>query len=127
MQPVTDALSQIMAYAPAGWTVRNDAGHSAYTSTLGTVYRQFAGESVLAALCEVAENLGEHFYAIGQELIWLRKDSPDSGIRAMADVDPVAAEADDTLCIITALTETQDAAGIYSRIYPHGGGVGEKR
>lgn len=50
-----------------------------------------------------------------------------SGKRAEFDVDPIAAETNDDIVLWTALRETRDASGVCSRVYPHGGGQGDKR
>lgn len=51
---VTDAPDQVMAFAPAGWTINDGA-------TLVNVYAGYDGESVQSALSGIGEHIGEHW------------------------------------------------------------------
>ncbi|MEN6301356.1 MAG: carbohydrate binding domain-containing protein, partial [Armatimonadia bacterium] len=95
----------------------------------GEVMEEFAGESVLSALVTVAEQTGEHFTLSpnGREVLWLRKDAPDSGVRAIGGIEGVAARDNNKICLITDLTEVHNAYELASRVYPYGGGVGSDR
>lgn len=95
----------------------------------GEVMEEFAGESVLSALVTVAEQTGEHFTLSpnGREVLWLRKDAPDSGVRAIGGIEGVAARDNNKICLITDLTEVHNAYELASRVYPFGGGVGSDR
>lgn len=118
---VTDAPDQIMALAPAGWTI-NDG------TTLTSVYAGYAGESVLSALIGVGEPIGEHWrLGSGRVIEWLGPASTfvASGVRAVQHVnDPVAAETVDTIALITSFEEVSDAADLLSRVIPRGAGNG---
>lgn len=125
-EPTADALSMVMAYAPAGWALDAINGH---TATGSSVYLQMAGESVLTALCRIAEQTGEHFILSysGRRVLWLGKDKPTTGVRAVQPVDMVAGLDNPHICYITDLSERRDAYELISRIYPHGGGTGSAR
>lgn len=118
---VTDAPDQVMALAPAGWTI-NDG------TTLTSVYAGYAGESVLSALISVGEPIGEHWrLGSGRVIEWLGPASTfvASGVRAVQHVnDPVAAETVDTIALITSFEEVSDAADLLSRVIPRGAGNG---
>jgi hypothetical protein len=118
---VSDAPDQIMALAPAGWTI-NDG------TTATDVYAGFDGESVLAALVKVGEHIGEHWrLGDGREIDWLgaAESFAASGVRVVQHVnDPVAAETADAIALITGLEEESDAADLLSRVIPRGSGNG---
>ena len=59
--PTDTGLHDIMLQAPAGWTLINRSG---LEETTNSIYAQFGGESVLAALVKVAEATGEHFILV---------------------------------------------------------------
>jgi hypothetical protein len=123
----TTALATLMAYAPAGWSLDALLG---YTATANGVYLTFSGESLLTAFIRVAEHTGENFTAgFGRNLIWLQDDERDSGLRAVAHVDPIAAESNPDIMLIANLRAAPDgdASDIISRVYPHGGGIGAMR
>lgn len=113
-----DALRQIMAYAPAGWTL-NPAWH---TKTSAEVLMTFAGESVLEALIEVAAKTGDHFHrATGRSVIWAWADDlEDSGLRAVHVEDYVAAERNDAICVLQNLAMTTSSVELVTRLYPQG-------
>lgn len=119
---VTNALTQVMACAPVGWSL------SHYISTANNVYAKFAGETVLSALIKIAADRGEHFrIGTGRSVAWLRKDFISSGIRAVQGGDPTAIDTNKTVCIVVNLQEERDTYQICSRIYPYGSGVGDAR
>lgn len=122
---VTDALAQVMAYAPSGWALDDGNG---YTSTLSNVYAKFAGETVLSALVKIANARGEHFrLGAGRKIVWMRKDLTASGIRAVQGGEPTALDQNKDACIVLDMQEERDTYEICSRMYPYGNGVGEAR
>jgi len=131
--PTPTGLADIMALAPAGWTV-DDSGDG-YDATQNTVYLGFSGESVLEALTILAEATGEHFRlgATGKKIEWLQDDpdmsgSPtDSGVRAIVPPVGAAAEDDATICLLLDLRKTEDGYEQISRIYPYGAGIASRR
>jgi len=131
--PTATGLADIMALAPAGWTV-DDSGDG-YATTQNTAYLGFNGESVLEALTILAEATGEHFRlgATGKKIEWLQDDpdmsgSPtDSGIRAIVPPVGSAAEDDATICLLLDLRKTEDGYEQISRIYPYGAGIASRR
>ena len=118
---VADAPDQIMALAPAGWTI-NDG------TTVINVYAGYNGESVLNALSTVAEYIGEHWrLGSGRTVDWLGPASTflPSGIRAMQHLNnPVSAETVTNIALITSIKEVSDAAELLTRVIPHGAGNG---
>ncbi len=118
---VANAPDQIMALAPAGWTI-NDG------TTLINVYQGYNGESVLNALAGVGEYIGEHWrLGSGRTVDWLGPASTflASGIRAVQHFnDPVAAETAAGIALITSFREVSDAAELLTRVIPHGAGNG---
>lgn len=118
---VEDAPDQIMAMAPAGWSVSNG-------DTLTSVYAGFDGESVLHALTRVGEHIGEHWrLGSGRSVEWLGPASTflASGVRAVQHVNaPVAAETVDNIALIASLVEESDAADVITRAIPRGSGNG---
>jgi hypothetical protein len=126
-EETTTALAEVMAFAPASWSIDDALGH---TATKNGVYLTFAGESVLTALIRIAEHTGENFTAgFGRNLIWLQDEQRDSGLRAVAHVDPIASEEAPEIMLIRNLRAAPDgdASDIISRIYPYGGGIGPMR
>lgn len=121
---IASALASIMALAPAGWSIDT----TTYTGSGATVYLEFAGESVLAALIKVAEHTGEHFrLGSGRQVVWLYQQQPASGIRAEKDADPVAAEGNAGICLITSLQRTSNSHDVCTRVYPYGSGNADAR
>jgi len=118
---VLDAPDQIMAFAPAGWSI--DSGETATS-----VYAGFDGESVLHALTRVGEHIGEHWrLGTGRSVEWLGPASVfiASGVRAVQHVnDPVSAETVGNIALITTLEEESDAADLITRVIPRGSGNG---
>lgn len=118
---VTDAPDQVMALAPAGWTITDG-------TTLTNVYAAFDGDSVLTGLTRVSDRSGEHWrLGNGRTVTWLGPSSAfvASGVRAVQHVnDPVSAETADTIALITSLEEESDAVDLISRVIPRGSGNG---
>lgn len=116
---IATALASIMALAPAGWTIDT----ATYTTSSSTVYHQFGNETVLAALIWVANALGEQFrLGTGREVVWLYKQQPASGLRAIQTGDPVALAGNTSVVLIESLDEVQDTHATVTRIYPYGAG-----
>lgn len=121
-QPTTNGIAQIMALAPAGWSI------SGYTTTANGAYLLFTGESVLEALTRLAETTGEHFrLGTGRQLVWLRADAPLAGVRAIRAGDPVAIENNADACLVKNLRRRRDASELMTRIIPYGAGLGGQR
>lgn len=121
-QPTLSGISQIMALAPAGWTI---AGH---TTTKSATYLQFGDETVLGALQKLAEATGEHFRLGADRAIeWLQDDAPISSVRAVGVGDPVATEDNDDVCVIADAELEEDSYSLYTRVRPYGGGTGDQR
>lgn len=118
------ALEQVMALAPAGWSLDPTGGQLA---TTGKVYLETAGESVLATLARIAEQTGEHFALgfSGRRVRWLGTSQEDSGLRAIAGADGIGDN--DFAMRITELSKTSDSYDLITRIYPFGGGQGSAR
>lgn len=118
---VSDAPDQVMAFAPAGWSITGG-------TTLVDVYAGYDGESVQSALIGIGEHIGEHWrLGAGRVITWLGPSSAfaASGVRAVQHLnDPVAAETADAIALITALEEESDAAELLSRVLPRGSGNG---
>ena len=118
---VLDAPDQMMAFAPAGWSI--DSGETATN-----VYAGFDGESVLHALTRVGEHIGEHWrLGSGRSVAWIGPAAGfvASGVRAVQHFnDPVSAETVGTIALITALEEESDAADLITRVIPRGSGNG---
>lgn len=108
------ALSQIAAYAPAGWTFTPDA-----SPPNNVVYGRYNGESVLAAVVKLAEKSQTHFYRSTGRTLVCASDFTASGIRAVqAGPGDLVAET----CAIVDITETVDTYDLLTRIYPRGSG-----
>lgn len=120
-----DALALIMDSAPAGWSLDTVNGYSATEESL---YASFAGQSVLNALTTIAEHSGEHFrLGSGKKLVWIRKDLPASGVRAIQNNGDQAIESNRDVCLITSLTQSSDSYDLVSRIFPFGAGNAHAR
>lgn len=119
------ALADIMAFAPAGWSLDTVTG---YGATATAIYARFAGESVLTALVKVAEALGEHFHlGTDRKVVWTRTDMDASGVRAVRVASATAAEGKSELALIVELERTSTAFDLISRVYPFGAGDGQAR
>lgn len=118
---VANAPDQIMALAPAGWSVTDG-------TTQINVYAGYNGESVLNALATAAEYIGEHWrLGSGRTVNWLGPASTflASGVRAVQQINsPVSAETVSTIALITSINEVSDAAELLTRVIPHGSGNG---
>lgn len=118
---VADAPDQIMALAPAGWSITDG-------TTLINAYAGYNGESVLNALAGIGEYIGEHWrVGSGRTVEWIGPAGTflPCGIRAFQHVnDPVAAETATDIALITSLREVSDAAELLTRVIPHGAGNG---
>lgn len=118
---VADAPDQVMAFAPAGWSISDG-------STLSNFYAGFDGESVLWSLVRISARSGEHWrLGSGRNVEWIGPASTfeASGIRAIQQVnDPVKAETASGIALITSLEEESDAAELISRVIPRGSGNG---
>lgn len=118
---VSDGPDQVMALAPAGWTI-NDG------TTLTNVYVGYDGETVLNALIGIGEHIGEHWrLGTGRSVDWIGPASTfaASGVRAVQHINnPVAAETADEIALITSLEEVSDAADLITRVIPRGSGNG---
>lgn len=95
----------------------------------GGIYLQASGESVLEMLTRIADVSGENFILSpsGRKVLWLGNDDRTLNLRAVSLVDPIAVEDEDTLCLITGITEIEDASEVVTRVYPYGSGMGASR
>jgi hypothetical protein len=118
---VANAPDQIMALAPAGWSITGG-------TTAINAYAGYSGESVLNALAGVGEYIGEHWrLGSGRTVEWLGIASTfvASGVRAVQHVNnPVSAETAPEIALITSFKEVSDAAELLTRVIPHGSGNG---
>ena len=122
---VTNPISQIMGFAPSGWSIDTSVGTGEPASN---VYASFAGETVLNALKKVAESKGEHFrLQKGRKIAWLGKNLQSSNIRAVQGGNPIDIEGNDNVCIVQELQEEQDTYNVCTRLYPFGSGIGDAR
>ena len=116
-----DAPDQIMAFAPAGWSITGG-------TTSQDVYVRFDDNSVLSALVSVSDGIGEHFrLGSGKVVEWLGNYSAfaASGVRAIEDVPRGdLAQGKTEIAIIRNLQEVADSHEIVTRIYPRGAGNG---
>ncbi len=117
-----DAPDQIMAFAPAGWSITGG-------TTDQDVYVRFDGQSVLNALVSVSEAIGEHFrLGSGREIVWVGPYTgfSSSGVRAIGGVpvgNAALGNSPETM-IITSLKELTDSHELVTRVYPRGAGNG---
>lgn len=118
---VSDAPDQVMAFAPAGWSILDG-------STLVNDYAGYDGDTVLSALIGSGERIGEHWrLGSGRVIQWIGPASSfvSSGVRAVQHLpNPVAAETADDIALIVSLEEESDAAELISRVIPRGSGNG---
>lgn len=112
------ALTAIAAFAPAGWTFTADP-----TPPTDSIYYEFAGESVLAALTQLAEHTGTHFYLSGDRAITFRSTFVDSGIRAI-EVPFMPDVTETSTAYIEHVKVAEDTFDLITRIYPYGDGTG---
>jgi len=118
---VSDAPEQVMAFAPAGWSISDG-------TTLTSVYAGYDGETVLSALIGVGEHISEHWrLGADRSVEWLGPAATfaASGLRAVQQIhDVVAAETADGIAVIASLEEESDAADLLTRVIPRGSGNG---
>lgn len=118
--PTTSDLSNIMAFAPPGWSLNIADWYG--STTAGSFYR-FSDENVLEALIKTAEITGEHFrLGDGRVVEWMRKDLPDSGVVATQVTDPTSDAAQ--VCYIENLEEIIESYELATRVYGEGAGNG---
>jgi len=113
----TFALSHTL---PGSWSLSGSA-------TAMEFYGRFIHESVLGALRSVAQATGEHFrLGSGRQIVWLGAAASfaDCGVRAETDVDPIAAEGNDDICLITNITRRKEAWNLCNVVFPSGAGQG---
>ena len=137
VEPVDDGLQRIMALAPDGWSLDPAGMYATWDMTLDvakSVYMQFAGESVLAALVLLAEQTGEHFTlsAAARRVWWIGEAQESSGLRAVQSTDSTlqvfAPDAtSQAIMLITDLSKASDSYELYTRAYAYGAGVGSGR
>ena len=122
--PVSTGLADIMAFAPAGWSLDTVNG---YATTGNSVYGSFFGESVLGAISTLARNTCEFFrLGAGRKVVWLRDNINTSGLRGYQSLDPDAQNNEDAV-LITSLREQQKTFQLVTRVYPFGAGNGDDR
>ena len=123
--PSTTPIADIMAFAPAGWSVEDEAaGANPEPSNLPRL--QFSGESVLTALQKLAEDSGEHFrLGSGKTLVWIQS-TVASDIRAIGahGADSVSLDGNAAICLIESLRKSEDHYEVATRVYPYGAGRG---
>lgn len=124
---VVDVGATVLSIDTAAATIEMSTGATATdigsVVTRASVFYAFAGESVLQALAKVAELTGQHFrLGSGREIVWLHDMKPSSGVRAVIGADPIAAESNRDICLITSLSYMQDSSGVISHLHPWGSG-----
>jgi len=117
----TDGPDQIMALAPAGWTISGG-------TTLQEVYVRYDGQTVLNALISLGEGIGEHWrLGSGRNIEWLNtlNEFTASGVRAIDGVpEGTATVGVSEIAFINSLWELKDSSPLVNRIYPRGAGNG---
>lgn len=118
--PITHAaaLTAIAAFAPAGWTFIADP-----TPPTATIYYEFAGDSVLAALTQLAEHTGTHFYLSDDREVTFKSTFTDSGLRAI-EVPFLPDVLETSTAYIKHINVTEDTFDLITIIYPYGKGEG---
>ena len=112
---------------PVAWTI---TGNSAGDPTGMLFYGQFVHESLLGALAAVAQSTGEHFrLGTGRQVVWIGPpaDFADCGVRAETNVDPIAAESNADICLITSVGKRREGWNLFNRVFASGAGRGEDR
>lgn len=118
----TNDLSNIMGYAPAGWSLDIVDW---YPSTTNGSFYHFTDENVLEALIKTSEITGEHFrLGQGREVEWMQNDTPDSGIRATQVTDPTATPAE--VCYIENIEQELVSYELATRVYGRAAGMADK-
>ncbi|MFA6168306.1 MAG: hypothetical protein WC700_16915, partial [Gemmatimonadaceae bacterium] len=113
------------------WNVTNTDGTLTgdLVETLTPVYKQFSGETALAALVKTAEEIGEHFRVDTTGLrtvVWLQLDTPAAPLRLVENGGPLLHQNED-VCVIESLTIEDNGERMLNRIYPYGAGNGDAR
>lgn len=112
---------------PDDWDI--DGGGATDTN----VTAKFVHSSLLSALIDVGTKIGEFFRLgednNGREIEWLGPpaDFAGSGIRAELHAEPLAAEANPDICLITNISEIADSWDLYSKVFVFGAGQGHDR
>lgn len=119
----TSAASGLLGVFAASWSFSGSATDMEF-------YGRFIHETVLNALRTVASETGEHFrLGTGKQIVWLgtAADFVDCGVRAEMGVDPIAAEDNDDICLITNITRRKESWNLHTSVFPSGGGqAGDK-
>lgn len=121
---------QIIALAPAGWTLDVVSGANVTTKA---VYHQYQDESVLTSFVKLAGITGEHFRAgAGQKIVWLNFDlwqaSNASGVRAFYNADPLSIDDNEDGAIVATISRTTNSYDYFvGRTYAYGVGDGSGR
>jgi len=126
---VTTGPANIIALAPAGWSLEADHNKDGHTASLKAIFHQFEGETVLEAFVKLAELTGEHFrLGDGRKVVWLQDHQTASGVRSIQGGDPLSLEANNDICLILDLQEEQDSYECYiGHVYAWGAGEGAAR
>jgi hypothetical protein len=121
--------SDIIALAPAGWSLEADHAKDGHLTSLKAVFHQFEGETVLEAFVKLAELTGEHFrLGDGRKVVWMQDHQTSSGVRAIQGGDPLSLEDNNDICLILSLNEEQDSYECYiGHVYAWGAGEGAAR
>lgn len=112
---------------PASWTI------SGGDPTDTAVTAKFVHATVLGSLIDVGAKIGEYFRLggsnNGRQLVWLGPpaDFVDCGVRAELAVNPIAAEGNAAICVITDVAEIKDAWDLYTKAFAFGAGQGHDR
>lgn len=130
LSAVNDAPDTILttfassSFLPGAWSLSG-------SDTVMDFYGKFIHETVLNALRAIADATGEHFRLgdNGREIEWLGAagDFVDCGVRAETDVDPIEAESNAAICLITDIRRRKDGRNLYNMLYPSGAGQGLDR
>jgi len=133
LDDVADAPEQIVtdfatsAHLPDDWTITDG------DATATNITAKFVHSTVLGALIDIANKLGEYFRLGsgngGREITWLGRPATFAAapIRAELSVDPVGAESNAEICLITSIEEIQDSWDLYTNIFTFGAGQGHDR
>lgn len=119
----TSAASGLLGVFAASWSFSGSATDMEF-------YGRFIHETLLNALRTVAAETGEHFrLGVGKQIVWLgtAADFVDCGVRAEMGVDPIAAEDNDDICLISNITRRKESWNLHTSVFPSGGGqAGDK-
>ena len=116
----------ITPFMPANWTIDGGDATTAITA-------KFVHTSLLAALVDVGSKIGEYFRLgnsnNGRNLVWIGPPSEfaDCGVRAELNAEPLAAEGNPDLCLITDIKEIKDSWDLYTKVFVFGAGSGHDR